>query len=118
MAVDMTAALSIAGDPGYYLVGEFLGVDMPRDYTDRRTNEAKTTRPAVRLLVGRRVEVVQFRDMDALDTAIGSPAERAIVAVPVFLNGPWDEQANRPGSHNATPSGRAPRTGLAVSVDD
>lgn len=114
MAIDtMTAesvALALGSEPGYYIVGEFLGVDPEREYTDRRTNTRKMSRPRVRLLVGGHIEAIGFRDLASVEATIGEPEARSIIAVPVYLNGPWDEESNRPMAHNAQPSGRPPRS--------
>jgi hypothetical protein len=104
MAVSPTFGLT----PGHVIVGEFLGVDTPRSFT-RRDGSDGMTRPTVRLLVGRRVESIPFRDMDGVAAALGTPAERDMVAVPVYVQGPWDEAQGRSGAHNASFTGRVPR---------
>lgn len=111
----MAASVTATGtEAGHYIVGELLGIELPRSFTRREKNPDGSdsmglTRPKVRLLVGTRVEVIPFKSLPELRAAIGEPAERELVACPVWINGPYDEATNRSLPSNASFSGRAPR---------
>jgi hypothetical protein len=91
--------------PGFYIVGEYLGVDAPREFTGRDGQPAKS-RPAVRLLVDRHVQAIPFEDEESIEQALGNAELRDVVAVPVYAQGRWDETRNRRSPADVSWKGR------------
>jgi hypothetical protein len=90
--VDRTA------ETGAYLAGLYMGIDEPYTFTGREGTDV-VMKPAIRLLVGRSIVKVPYHpDTDPRALAVVVGAEKMdLVMLPVYAQGPWDEQARRGG---------------------
>lgn len=104
-------AVSVLPD-GLWLSGEFVGLEPSREYTGQRDGQQHVAGPVVKVLVGRTLHSIKFRDDAALDAALPSirDARRLDrVVVPVFAQGPWPDGA--PAPQRATLRGFVPLSG-------
>jgi len=66
------------GEPGTYLVGEFLGL---REQRERTVGDQTYRNADVRLLMGSAVLSVQFDSMEEAQAAVAGAADRDVIAV-------------------------------------